>query len=85
MKLEIKDFQNQILEFDFYMENIEDIELVERVHVIGTAVNNNGKVEISGHYSTTLRVQCVRCLKEFDLKLENDFMGTFLDENQYTQ
>lgn len=85
MKLEIKDFPNQILEFDFYIDNIEDIELVEKVHVIGTAVNNNGKVEISGHYSTTLRVQCVRCLKEFDLKLKNNFIGTFLDENQYTQ
>ena len=45
MKLEIKDFPNQILKFDFYIENIEDIELIEKVHVVGTAVNNNGKVE----------------------------------------
>lgn len=85
MQLEIKNFPNKIMEFDFYIDNMDDIELLEKVHVVGTAVNNNGKVEISGHYSTKLRTQCVRCLKELELKLENDFIGTFLDENQYTQ
>ena len=85
MKLEIKNFPNQILEFDFYIDNIEDIELKDRVHVVGTAVNNNGKVEISGKYSTKVKSQCVRCLKEMEVELNNNFMGTFLDENEYKQ
>lgn len=85
MKLEIKNFPNQILEFDFYIDSMEDVELKERVHVIGTAVNNNGKVEISGKYSTKVKTQCVRCLKELEIELKNDFTGTFLDEAEYTQ
>lgn len=85
MKLEIKNFQNQVMKFDFYINNMDDVELLGKVHVIGTAVNNNGKIEINGHYSVRLRMQCVRCLKELELGLENDFTGTFLDEIQYTQ
>ena len=85
MKLEIKNFPNQVLEFDFYMESVEDIELEEKVHVVGTAVNNNGKVEISGKYSTVVKTQCVRCLKDISVKLENGFTGTFLDEVEYKQ
>lgn len=85
MRLEIKNFPNQILEFDFYIDSMEDIDLKNRVHVIGTAVNNNGKVEISGKYSTKVKTQCVRCLKEIEIELSNDFMGTFLDESEYVQ
>ena len=85
MRLEIKNFPNQILEFDFYIDSIEDVELKERVHVVGTAVNNNGKVEITGKYSTVIKTQCVRCLKEIEIELENNFTGTFLDENEYRQ
>ena len=85
MRIDIKDFPNQILEFDFYIDKMEDIDLKERVHVVGTAVNNNGKVEISGNYSTIVRTQCVRCLKDIEIELNNNFMGTYLDEAQYTQ
>lgn len=86
MKLQLKDFngvENHTLKFDFYIDNIEDIELKSRVHVVGTAINNNGKVELSGHYSTEVEAQCVRCLKSITINLENDFSGTFLDEVEY--
>lgn len=85
MRIDIKDFPNQILEFDFYIDKMEDIDLKERVHVVGTAVNNNGKVEVSGNYSTVVRTQCVRCLKDIEIELNNNFMGTYLDEAQYNQ
>lgn len=88
MKLLIKDFNEGLantLKFDFYIDRMEDVELEERVHIIGTAVNNNGKIKLTGHYKTKVNTQCVRCLKENVIDLENDFTATFLDETQYRE
>ena len=74
MKLRVKDFSgvlNNTIKFDFYAENIGDIELSDKIHVIGSAVSdNNGKIEVSGEYSTKTIVQ---------------FTGSFLDEAAYRQ
>lgn len=88
MKLQIKDFNEVLdntLKFDFYIDRMEDVELKERVHIIGTAVNNNGKITLSGHYTTKVNTQCVRCLKENVVDLENEFTATYLDEAQYNK
>lgn len=88
LKLEIKNFNEVLdhtLKFEFYIDRMEDVELKERVHVIGTAVNDNGKIKLNGHYSTKVNTQCVRCLKENEIDLENDFSAIFLDEVQYNK
>lgn len=88
MKLRIEDFNEVLdhtLKFDFYIDKMEDVEILKPVHVIGKAINNNGKIVIEGHYSTEVGIQCVRCLAESTLKLENDFNAVFLEANQYRQ
>lgn len=89
MKLKIKDFSsvlNNTIEFDFYAEAIEDVELSDRIHIVGNAIyDGNGKVEVSGKYSTKAMVQCVRCLKDIEVNLVGEFTGTFLDGNAYKQ
>ena len=89
MKLRVKDFSsvlNNTIKFDFYEENIGDIELSDKIHIVGSAVSdNNGKIEVSGKYSTKAIVQCVRCLKDIEVDLNGEFIGSFLDEAAYRQ
>ena len=64
LKLKIKDFSsalNNTIEFDFYVDTIDDVVLKDKLHIVGTAISNgSGKVEVSGKYSTKIEVQCVR-------------------------
>ena len=89
MKLRVKDFSsvlNNTIEFDFYADIIEDVELSDKIHIIGNVVSDGkGRVEISGKYSTKAIVQCVRCLKDIEIDLAGEFTGTFLDESAYKQ
>ncbi len=75
MKLKIKDFSsalNNTIEFDFYVDTIDDVVLKDKLHIVGTAISDgSGKVEVSGKYSTKIEVQCVRCLKN----IEEDLAG----------
>lgn len=88
MKLKIDDFKEVLdhtLNFDFYIDKMEDVEIIKPVHVTGKAINNNGKITIDAHYSTDINTQCVRCLKENVMELSNDFVATFLETEQYKQ
>lgn len=89
MKLRVKDFSgilNNTIKFDFYAENIGDIELSDKIHIVGSAISdNNGKIEVSGKYFTKAVVQCVRCLKKIEIDLIGEFTGSFLDEAAYRQ
>jgi len=89
LKLKIKDFSsalNNTIEFDFYVDTIDDVVLKDKLHIVGTAISDgSGKVEVSGKYSTKIEVQCVRCLKNIEEDLTGEFTGTFLDESAYRQ
>ena len=89
MKLRVKDFSsvlNNTIKFDFYVENIEELNLSDKIHITGNAISDgNGRFEVSGKYSTKAIVQCVRCLKNIEIDLNGEFTGTFLDENAYKQ
>lgn len=86
LELNIKDFnsaKDNTINFDYYIDSLDDLKLSHKVHVVGEAINNNGKIEISGTYETEVIETCVRCLSEIVIPLKKEFHGTYLDEREY--
>lgn len=67
--------------FQFLQEEIKHLHAISPVKVEGTADKMAGLYRIKGNISAVLRLQCSRCLSDYDYDLEEGFEELFVPEN----
>ena len=90
MKVKIYDFKGDqnYNNINFEVEKIDDLELKSPLKINFSVkksyIENFGDVfEIDVSYSTQIKVECVRCLKEIVQDLNDDFKSKFIEPKNY--
>lgn len=85
MKIKLIDMDRESkIKFNFSVSNLEDFDLDGELQVSGTAHKINNEYFIEGKYSAKIKTQCVRCLEDIIINLEEkDFQGKFLNTQDY--
>lgn len=90
MKLKIQDFgvNQQIEEVTLKVDSLDEVNLLEPAEIKFTLSQREevgiGTVySIIGSYAVTVKVQCVRCLKEIAQNISGKFNWNFLEPKEY--
>lgn len=85
MRIKLNEIDNEILrEFSFIVSDVESIELDGELSVKGSIRKEGNEYILEGKYSANVKTQCVRCLEDLVVNLDNkDFYGVFLAEDDY--
>lgn len=75
------------IEVSFPLGSIDaasDAEIVANVEFRGSIWRDHRGPHISGHFSTRVKLECVRCLAAIEKPIEGDFDDLFAEEEQTT-
>jgi len=67
-------------DLSFLAEEINDLEKIQPVDVIGIAYRSVDSYTVKGQISTIVSLRCSKCLKPFDYVIESDFLDIFIPE-----
>ncbi|MCI6151695.1 YceD family protein [Fusobacterium perfoetens] len=72
--------------FNYTISKLEDVNLVEDIKVEGTIKREKNEYIIFGKYSTKVSTNCVRCLSEIIIDLnDKDFLGVAISKKEYEE
>lgn len=72
--------------FNYTISKLEDINLVEGIIIEGNVKKEKNEYVISGKYSTKISTNCVRCLSEIIIDLnEKEFFGIAISKENYKE
>lgn len=91
MKLKINDFGSSlnIAKFNFLISELDDLKIEAPLEVNGELIKGTDQLlgdmyTIVGSYSGTIKLECVRCLKEISANVSGEFQWKFLEPKNYS-
>lgn len=91
MKLKINDFGSSLnnTSFDLEILEMEDLKLSSPLRIQVTLEKSKDLIhgefyKVSGKYSGTVKLECVRCLKEILQEITGEFQWKFLEPKNYS-
>ena len=84
MEIKLLDLDRDSVKFNFSVSSLEGVDLYGELHIEGKAKRLNNEYFIEGKYSARIKTQCVRCLEEIIVEMnDKEFSGKFLNSEDY--